>query len=316
MPAILRVAAVQPISLSGGPQHNLAHAVPMVAKARAAGAELVLLPEFYATGYIMTPAIWDWAEAADGFTVQWLKQQARQHAIWIGTSFLEADNDRFFNTFVLVDDHGEEAIRVRKSKPAAVESFFFEGCPSIRVAETPWGRIGISICYESFLASTLQDLHEQEAELLLMPMSAPTPSLNTPITPADLEEYNLAVKNIAADTAKALGIPVVMANKAGVWKTAIPKPFPDEDSTFPGLSSIVAANGEVIAALNNQEDIIVADIEFNPEIMASSLPQPFGKWARKPPKIFKLFIISETLGRLHYFLSFKRRRMASLKSGG
>ncbi len=316
MTVTLRVAAIQPTALNEGPQHNLAHAEPLVARAKAEGAELVLLPEFYATGYMMTPAIWDWAESSHGFTTQWLKQQARKHHIWIGTSFLEAEGSCFFNTFILMDQLGKEVIRVRKSKPAAVESFFFEGYPSTRVVDSPWGRIGISICYESFLASTLQQLRDEGADMVLVPMSAPTPSLNWPITADDLEEYNLAVKNIATDTAMALGLPVVMANKSGEWKTATPSPFPDEDSTFPGLSTIAAANGEIIAALGAEEGIAVGNIELNPERKVSSLPQTYGKWVRKPPGIFKLFVISETIGRLSYLFNLKRHRMARLKSKG
>jgi N-carbamoylputrescine amidase len=310
----IRVAAVQTNSINGEIDRNLVHASPFVAQAKSKGAQLILLPELISTGYELTDSIWSAAEPSEGPTVQWLKEQALEHSVWIGTSFLEAVEDHFYNTFVLVNSDGQESMRVRKNKPGATEAFFFEGSHGSHVVDTPFGRIGVSICYEGYLASSVQSLHQENPDFVLMPMSAPTPTLNKPVTQTALEEYNAALKTGASNLAKELGIPTIMANKVGRWKTKTPWPFPTEDSTFPGFSSIAGADGEVISSLGNQEGIIVTDIVLNPEKKTKQLPEMFGKWARRPPKLFKLFIIAETLGRLKYLFSIKRRRMARMVS--
>lgn len=307
----IRVAAIQAISCDGQIFKNLAHAEPLVMKARAEGAELILLPEFFSTGYNLNQDIWNAAEPSNGPTVQWLKDQSIKNAVWIGTSFLEARDENFYNTFVLVNDRGDEAIRVRKSKPAAIESFFYKGVEDKRVVDTPFGRIGVSICYENTLASTMQSLRKENADFVLMPMSAPTPSLNKPLTGKDIEEYNQVIKSLASDVASELGIPAVMANKVGSWVTNPPWPFPNEHSEFPGYSAIVAADGKVITQLANQEGVIVEDIILTPAEKARKPLTSYNKWARKPPRMFNLFMIPETLGKLSYFLSLKRRTMAN-----
>jgi len=314
MNRIVRVAAIQSVSLNGGLLENLSHLDAFVAEAKCKGAQIVLLPEFISTGFELNDLIWESAEPSHGPTVQWLQEQASKHAIWIGTSYLEADGSRFFNTFVMMDADGKVAARIRKGKPAATESYFFEGDPSNRVVKTPFGNIGISICYESFFASTVKELQDNRADLVLIPMSAPTPSLNPPVTQKDLNEYDTAVKDLATVMAIDLGVPVVMANKTGAWKTKPPFPFPMEDSSFPGFSCIADGDGQVVAALGDEEGIVIGNISMNPEKKKTVLPKMCGKWTHKPPRLFKLFIISEFLGKLKYRLSLKRRKMARIKS--
>lgn len=127
------------VSSNGQVQSNLEHAEPFVRDAAARGAELVLLPEFLATGFELNQSLWRAAEPGNGPTERRLRKQARKHSVWIGTSFLEAAGDQFRNTFVLVDSAGKEHLRVCKRRPAATEAFLYQGLESRRVADTPGG---------------------------------------------------------------------------------------------------------------------------------------------------------------------------------
>lgn len=62
----LRVAAVQMESKNGQIEANLEHALPFVDDAAGQGARFILLPEFLATGYIFTKAIWEGASREKG----------------------------------------------------------------------------------------------------------------------------------------------------------------------------------------------------------------------------------------------------------
>lgn len=307
----LVVAAVQMQSIDGEIHRNLSHAERFVAEASRRGAQLVLLPEFMPTGYDLTDAIWKAAEMANGPTVDWLRGQAVEFSISIGTSYLEATGEAFYNTFVLVDADGREAIRVRKSVPAAVEAFVFVGHRGKRVAATPSGRIGVSICYEGFLASTVRELHTDRADIVLMPHSAPTPTRNKWVGSADTQEYETAIQSTASEMARLLGVPAVMANKVGTWRLRSRWPFPDEDSCFSGRSSIADARGCVLARLGGEEEgVIVCELELDPKAKSERLPSIRGKWIRRPPKLFRFFVLPETIGRLRYAMSRKRRRAA------
>lgn len=81
------------------------------------GAKLVLLPEMMPDGYTLNEAIWGTAEPFDGPSTQWMRALSKRFAIYLGTSFLEADGEHFYNTFVLTGTQGEVVARVRKSPP-------------------------------------------------------------------------------------------------------------------------------------------------------------------------------------------------------
>jgi N-carbamoylputrescine amidase len=307
----LRVAAVQTISENGQIALNLAHALPFVEEAAGRGARLILLPEFLPTGYIYTTAIWDAAEPREGPTVQWLKEHAGRLEVTLGTSFLEADGDDFFNTFVLVTPDGTEAGRVRKQTPAASEAFFTKGDSGPHVIETPTGRIGVAICYENQLAYTPRLMHAHSADLMLMPHSAPTPSLG-PLSPSrQIDLYEAKLGGLVAFYANHLGIPTVMANKCGPWQTPLPgMPFLPQRSYFPGLSAIADSDGTVKAQLGDAEGIIVEDIVLDPARKAAQPPRTRGRWFGDIPWMTRFFVIIEVLGSIWYRSSSERKRRA------
>jgi N-carbamoylputrescine amidase len=59
MSELLRIAAVQAVSRNGELEGNLRRASVLVERAATSGAELVVCPEFLATGYAFDPAIWE-----------------------------------------------------------------------------------------------------------------------------------------------------------------------------------------------------------------------------------------------------------------
>ena len=146
----LRIAAVQMKSVDHDIGGNLKRATTFAEQAAEAGAQFVLFPELMPTGSYVSFDSWDAAERSDGKTVQWLKSTSGRLRIWLGTSFLEAAGEDFFDTFVLTTPSGEEAGRVRKQIPAGPEAYFFRGDVGPHVIQTAIGRIGVGICAENY----------------------------------------------------------------------------------------------------------------------------------------------------------------------
>lgn len=265
----IRIAAVQMESKNGDIGGNLERATKLVEKAAEQGAELVLLPELMATGYQFTTEIWDDAEPKKGPTVQWLKANAKRLEIWLGTSFLEAEREDFYNTFVLVDPDGEEAGRVRKYTPAAYEAYFFLGEAGPHVIETELGRIGVGICYENYQCFLKQMMFEESADLILMPHSAPTIA-GIPGTSGEF---------ITTHYAEQLGVPVVMVNKIGDWSSPVPPDMTRTlDGRFPGLSAIADSDGNILSMMDDHEGVVVETIHLAPSRRVTEQPQCSGRW--------------------------------------
>jgi N-carbamoylputrescine amidase len=274
----LRVAAVQMPSANGQIAANLQRASQGVEEAVAAGAELVLLPEFLATGYMYSRQIWDAAEPRDGPTAQWLAHESKRHRVYLGASFLEADGADFFNTFVLTTPSGQEAGRVRKQTPASYEAFFTRGDAGSHVIDTELGRIGVGVCYENHLAFSRELFYRSAVDLVLMPHSAPSIERRGARSAKFLDVYHAALRNVSVECALALGVPVVMVNKCGPWISPIPGTRRGMNSTFPGLSAIVDSDGSVKARLAAEAGVLIEDVCLDPSRKARIAPMKYGRW--------------------------------------
>jgi N-carbamoylputrescine amidase len=250
----LRIAIVQMQSRDHDIDGNLKRATTFAVKAAAQGSNLVLFPEFMATGSYLSSDTWDSAEPSQGKTVQWLKSTSGRLGIWLGTSFLEADGSDFYDTFVLTNPQGAEAGRVRKQVPAAAEAYFFRGSFGSHVINTAIGKIGVGICAESYYCFLVSQMRQQSADLILMPHAAPdmSESRGLPSPPGT---------HLAVWYAKKLGVPVAMVNKVGRSY----KPPPNEiKGFFPGVSAIVDSDGTVRQSMDDREGIGIADVSLDP----------------------------------------------------
>jgi len=302
----LRVAVVQMESKNGNIVSNLNHATEFINQAAAKGAELILLPELMSTGYIFSTAIWDAAECKNGPTEKWMKSSSARLGVWLGTSYLEADGEDFFNTFVLTAPNGKIAGRVRKQKPAGPEAFFFRGDTGSHTISTKLGKIGVGICYENYLCFLPQLLYDNEVDLILMPHSAPI--------------HGLDGSSIASFYAKLLGIPAIMVNKVGSFyspplrflsPTLIAEGWRPMVNTFPGKSAIADSDGNIKAKMGSDEGILVEDVRLNPSLKTKLELKCDNRWIKAPPhKKQQYYDKTENLGSAWYSESSERKQRA------
>lgn len=92
------------------------------------------------------------------------------------------------------------------------------------------------------------------------------------------------VERIAPRYARALGVPVALANRAGQIHTLLPGLHGEFDSSLPGLSQIVDSNAAVRAKLGDEEGVIVAEVRLDPGRKRQANLRCYGKmWAQPMP---------------------------------
>lgn len=304
----IRVAAIQIDCQPGEIAHNLAHAEAMIASASEQGATLVLLPELMPSGYMVTEDIWNSAETIHGRSIKWLLDTAKRFEIYLGFSFLEAEGEDFYNSFVLSNPDGKLIGRVRKNPPASIEAYFYTAGADSHVIETDLGRIGVGICYENLLYDHMCFLYRKNVDLVLSPSAAGRPR---PFIPGDLKRFDKMLLNSRAVFAKNLGVPVVMANRVGLLDTDLPGRLPHLKSSFTGLSSIVDSDGTVKAELGDEEGIIVADVHLGHDIERKSQPKRYGRmWAIPVPWYAFIWPLSQNWGEKSYAANTQRKQRA------
>lgn len=119
------------------------------------------------------------AEALDGPRVHRLAGVALRNRMWIhGGSVLELDGDRVFNTSVLFDRAGRLVATYRKihlfdaDPPGGVpsrESFVFAPGDEVVTADTEFGRVGLTICYDVRFPELFRQLVVGGATIVFVP---------------------------------------------------------------------------------------------------------------------------------------------------
>ncbi len=162
---------------------NLETAAEFVGEAASRGAEWVALPENFAFMRREGLPVREAAQPIGGSITKALAEMAREHGIWLlGGTFAEVipDDERVFNTSLLLDPKGEIAACYRKIHLFDVdlsasgggvfrESDTFRPGDAVAVAETPFGAIGMSVCYDLRFPELYREMAQRDASFLCVP---------------------------------------------------------------------------------------------------------------------------------------------------
>ena len=130
-------------------EDNLATAEQMIGEAAGRGSDLVLLPELWSTGYDLENATDYAAELGCGMFEQ-LADAARANSIAVFGSILERQGDRVTNCATYHDAEGKLCGVYRKIHRFRLfdEHLWLGEGEAPSVMQLPWGRAGLSICYD------------------------------------------------------------------------------------------------------------------------------------------------------------------------
>ena len=252
----VRVAVVQ-LAMGDDVHENIGRAGQQVADAAAQGAQIVLLPELFASRYFPArpdPAMFALADPPERSpAVQAMRVLAATYEVVLPVSYFERDGDRFYNSLIVFDADGREAGRYRKSHipdgPGYEEKqCFTPGDDGFKVFDTRYGRLGVGICWDQWFPECARALALMGADLLLYPTaigSEPTrPELDT-----QKPWQRVMIGHAVANT-----IPLAAANRVG-----------DElGQIFYGSSFICDGRGEPLAQLDRgSQAVAVAPLDLD-----------------------------------------------------
>ncbi|MHC4505016.1 MAG: carbon-nitrogen hydrolase family protein, partial [Planctomycetota bacterium] len=182
-PRTFRVAAVQFHSVMGEPSRNRERLVPMVERAAAGGAKIVVLPEAAVPGYadLSTDTFWSkddvrekgylpvhaFAEAVPGPSTEFFSPLADRLDIYLTVPIIEKAEGKYYNTVVLLAPDGGTSAHHRKYNlwTVADSSWASSGPKRATVVDTEHGRIGLMICYD--MHALLGEFGRAKADIVL-----------------------------------------------------------------------------------------------------------------------------------------------------
>ena len=298
-----RLAVVQSPPVFLDRTRTLEKAVSSVREAAQGGARLIVFPEAFIPGY---PA-WIWrlrpggdmglteklhsllrANAVDlsGRDLAPLCEAARREKVAVVCGVHERDADfgggTLYNTVVVIGADGAVLNRHRKLMPTNPERMVW-GCgdPSgLKTVETPCGRVGVMICWESYMPLARYALYAQGLDVYVAP------------TYDSGERCVATMQHIAREGGcwvagggcafRAKDIPDEVPGKAELFRNP-------EEWVNPGDSVIVAPGGKIVAGpLHEELGILYADIDLERVGMARRSLDVVGHYSR--PDVFQLHV--------------------------
>ena len=184
-----KIAAIQMTS-SHIVAENLLAAGKLLQDARAAGAEVACLPENFAFIGLKDTDKLQVAEAeGDGPAQAFLRDTARRLKLWIlggSINIRSPDERRVANASLLIDADGEIVARYDKIHLFDVtitgrneqyrESSTVVPGRKVVIADTPVGRLGLTVCYDMRFPELYRDLVARGAEWLAIPAAFTVPT--------------------------------------------------------------------------------------------------------------------------------------------
>lgn len=302
-----KIAVVQHPPVLANRDATIERAVALASEGVANGARLLVFPEAHVPGY--PTYIWRLRPGTDmGLSgeiharlsenavdlasghLDPLRAIARHHGVDILVGIDEIDSAQsrstLYNTYVHIGSSGELANVHRKVMPTNPERMVWglgDGS-GLRVVDTPVGRVGSLICWESFMPLARMALYAQGIDIYVAP------------TWDDSDGWQGTMQHIARE-----GRCYVVNCCTAMRGSDIPSDFPGRDELFSddehinkGRSSVIAPGGNLIAGpLEAAPGILYADVELDKVRSARRSLDVAGHYNR--PDIFRFEVNRQRL---------------------
>lgn len=254
----MKIAALQ-LCASDDPVANLALTLSMVRQAAEAGAKFIATPEVSncvsSSRRRQNEVL---ALQEDDETLAAMCAAAARFGVWISVGSLALklpDDDRFINRSFMIDPSGQIVAQYDKIHMFDVtlseteqyrESDGYRAGDHAVIADTAFGKIGMTICYDIRFPHLYRGLAKSGASILLIPAAFAQPTGRA--------HWEVLLRARAIET----GCFVIAAAQTGEHQTTQGRPR----KTY-GHSMIVSPWGEIMADAGEDQGIIYADLDLS-----------------------------------------------------
>ena len=248
----IKVAAIQVEPSVDGVTATLKHAEELIRLSVDKGAKVIALPQLFALPWF--PATIDaenfnLAEDEDGETVSFMRELSATLKVVIVTPIFEKDKEsgERFNTAFVTGPGGEILGKYRKMHVPQIplweeRSYFTPGNLGFNVVATPYGKLGIQLCWDVFFPEGMRILALKGADIIIAP------------TASAFEHSSAKWERAISAAAHANGIFILRVNRIG-----------DEgEQSFYGRSFCAGPDGEfLVKPAGPLEGVIMAECDLN-----------------------------------------------------
>lgn len=267
---IVRVGLTQ-MGCNPDPAANLKNQVRLAEQAGKAGANIIATQEMFRSQYfcqVEDHRFFKLAETIPGPSTDALGKVAKKHgAVIIASLFEKRAAGLYHNTAAIINTDGSILGIYRKmhipDDPLYYEKFYFTpGDTGFRAWDTPFGKIGVLICWDQWYPEGARLTALQGAEILFYPTAIGWhASEKHQYGKAQYESWEIMQRSHAV----ANGCYVCAPNRIGTEHIldAVGKPVSEDGIEFWGQSFVASPNGQIVQkALVAEEQVLLVDCDL------------------------------------------------------
>ncbi|MBI5588141.1 MAG: acyltransferase [Deltaproteobacteria bacterium] len=230
-------------------EKNLSKAVLLIDLAVQEGARIIALPQLFNARWFahsIDSKNFRVAEREDGPTVSLMRETAAKRGVVIVAPIFEEEDGEYYNTAFVLGVNGEVVGKYRKVHVPQIplweeRAYFKPGNLGFPVFETPFGKIGVQLCWDIFFPEGFRALALKGAEIILAP------------TASAFEHSHRKWERAIAAAAHANGVYIFRVNRVGK----------EDKQEFYGRSFCVRPDGELLHKPSGASaGVVLADMDM------------------------------------------------------
>ncbi len=230
-------------------QDNLEQSLRYICEAAENGADLILFPEVQLTPFFPQYPRQDasaYAVTMNSDTVHAFRNICRECNIMAVPNLYLLEKDKYYDASILISADGsilglQKMIHVAQAVQFYEQDYYTPSDDGFKVFDTPFGKIGIVVCFDRHYPESIRTETLMGADLILIP------TVNTKAEPSELFEWEIRVQAFQNSVA------IAMCNRVGM----------EDDMHFSGESIVTDANGSLIIKADDMAQLLYAEVDLS-----------------------------------------------------
>ena len=216
---------------------------------KAAGSDLLFFPEVqYAPFFPQYPKhnVEEYVLTPKSQEVRRLQEKALEHGYYLSPNlFLQFPDGKRFDSSLWIDPKGElvdidTMVHIFNAPKFYEADYYTPSREGFKVFDTPFGRVGIVICFDRHFPESVRTCAAMGAQLVIIP------TVNMKGEPLLLFQYEIQVLSMQNR------VFIAMCNRVGE----------DGDSVFAGESLVTHPSGDLLLKADDKEQLITIDLDL------------------------------------------------------